>query len=109
MLRTRFVLPIALLSVIAAIGLSIEWMREKNQVHRLVIAAGSKQGEYYNFAQALSTVVARHQPDIQITVLETEGAQQNIHLSRTATVSACHCAKRYATPAYHASSGFPVS
>jgi len=80
MLRTRFVLPIALLSVITAIGLSVEWMREKNQVHHLVIAAGGNQGEYYNFAQALSTVVARHQPDIQITVLETEGAQQNIDL-----------------------------
>jgi TRAP transporter TAXI family solute receptor len=74
------VLPVILLSVVTAIVLSVEWIREKNQVHRLVIAAGGKQGEYYNFAQALSTVVARHSPDIHITVLETEGAQQNIEL-----------------------------
>lgn len=80
MSRTRFVLPVILLSVVTAIVLSVEWIREKNQVHRLVIAAGGKQGEYYNFAQALSTVVARHSPDIHITVLETEGAQQNIEL-----------------------------
>lgn len=80
MVRTRFVLPVILLSVATAIVLSVEWMREQNRVYHLVLAAGSKQGEYYNFAQALSTVLTRHQPSIQVTVLETAGAQQNIEL-----------------------------
>jgi uncharacterized protein len=77
---SRFVFPVVLLSVVVAIGLAVEWVRESRQVHRLVIATGSPQGEYYPFAQALAAVVAHHQPKIAIEVLETEGAQQNLEL-----------------------------
>lgn len=80
MLRTRLILPIVLLSVVAALIFGIEWMRDQQRVHRLLIAAGSPEGEYYAFAKALATVVAEHQPDIQITVLETDGSQENLDL-----------------------------
>jgi hypothetical protein len=45
MVRARFVFPVVLLSVVAAIGLTVEWWREQHPVQRLVIAAGSSQGE----------------------------------------------------------------
>jgi TRAP transporter TAXI family solute receptor len=80
MMRSRLVLPILLLSVIAATAFAVAWARSRSYVHQLVIATGSRDGEYYAFAQALATVIARHQPDIEITVLETEGAAQNLEL-----------------------------
>lgn len=80
MMRTRFVLPVVLLSVVAAIAFAAAWVRSRNQVYELVIATGSQDGEYYAFAEALATVIARHQPDIDIQVLATEGAQQNLEL-----------------------------
>jgi hypothetical protein len=45
MVRARFVFPVVLLSVVAAIGLTVEWWREQHPVQRLVIATGSSQGE----------------------------------------------------------------
>lgn len=80
MVRARFVFPVVLLSIVAATALTVEWWRDRHQVHRLVIATGSSQGEYYAFAQALAAVVAQHQPQIAIEVLQTEGSEQNIAL-----------------------------
>lgn len=78
--RTQLILPVVLVSIIAATVFGAEWLRDRQRIHRLAIAAGSQEGEYYAFAQALSQVVAEHQPDIEITVLETEGSQQNLDL-----------------------------
>ena len=80
MMRTRFGFPVILLSVVAAIAFAAAWVRSRNQVYELVIATGNQDGEYYAFAQALATVIAQHQPDIEIKVLATEGAQQNLDL-----------------------------
>jgi TRAP transporter TAXI family solute receptor len=79
-MQSRYTLPVVLLSVVAAIVFAAQWMREQRQVYRLTIATASKDGEYYAFAQALATVVAQHQPRIQLTVLDTEGSQQNMEL-----------------------------
>jgi TRAP transporter TAXI family solute receptor len=78
--QSKFTLPIVLLSIVAAIGFAAEWMRSHHQIHHLTIATGGRDGEYYAFAQALATVVTRHQPDIQITVRDTEGSLQNLDL-----------------------------
>lgn len=82
-MQPRFVLPILLLSVIAATASAAAWVRSRYYVHQLVIATGSRDGEYYAFAQALATVIARHQPQIEIEVLETQGAAENLNLLET--------------------------
>ncbi|NJO80668.1 MAG: TAXI family TRAP transporter solute-binding subunit [Cyanobacteria bacterium RM1_2_2] len=77
-MQPKFSLPLVLLSVLAATGFAIHWIHSETRVYRLSIATGSKEGEYYAFAQALSTVVSRHNPKIKITVEESAGAQQNL-------------------------------
>ncbi|XQQ07178.1 MAG: TAXI family TRAP transporter solute-binding subunit [Leptolyngbya sp. IPPAS B-1204] len=79
-MQPKFTLPFVLLSVLAAIGFTVQWVHSQNRVHQLVIATGSKEGEYYAFAEALATVVSRHHPKIKITVKETAGAQENLEL-----------------------------
>lgn len=79
-MQSRFTLPVVLLSVVAAITFGGLWWQETRRTHHLVIATGSKEGEYYAFAQALATVVTRHYPRIQIQVVESEGSLQNLEL-----------------------------
>jgi TRAP transporter TAXI family solute receptor len=66
------------LSIVAAIAFATLWARDRSHITHLAIATGSEKGEYYAFAQALAQVVARHHPDIQITVLPSEGSLQNM-------------------------------
>jgi len=79
MLRHRLMLPILALSVVAALGCTVAWWRNQSQVHQLTIATGSEEGEYHAFATALAQVVARHS-NIKISVIESQGAQQNLEL-----------------------------
>ncbi|MBF2074638.1 MAG: TAXI family TRAP transporter solute-binding subunit [Synechococcales cyanobacterium C42_A2020_086] len=79
-MQRKFTLPVVGVSIIAAITFAALWFRNQNQVHQLTIATGSREGEYYAFAQALATVVERHQPQIRISVAETEGSRQNLEL-----------------------------
>lgn len=79
-MKVKFALPILAISVIAAIAFSVQWTQQQRQIHTVAIATGSLDGEYYAFARALATVVARHQPNIRITVIPTKGAQQNQEL-----------------------------
>ena len=80
MMRPRLGLSLLLFSLIAATVFAVAWMRSRYQVYQLVIATGSKDGEYYAFAQALATVMTRHQSNLKVTVLETQGAGQNLEL-----------------------------
>lgn len=79
-MQPKFTLPLVVISVLAAIGFTAQWVHDQNRVHQLIIATGSKEGEYHAFAEALATVVARHNPEIKIAVEETAGAQQNLEL-----------------------------
>jgi uncharacterized protein len=79
-MKAKFTFSVLVISVVAAIAFSVQWTRQQGQVHNIVIATGSLDGEYYAFAKALATVVARHQPKIRITVIPTKGAQQNQEL-----------------------------
>jgi TRAP transporter TAXI family solute receptor len=77
-MQSKFTLPVVILSVITAIAFTVQWARHQNRVYELNIATGGDRGEYYAFAQALSNVVARHQPQIRIKVLASDGASQNL-------------------------------
>ena len=76
----KFIFPLIFVSIITASAFSWLWFRSQNRVYNLAIATGGKQGEYYAFAQALATVITKHQPQIQIEVRETEGSIENIEL-----------------------------
>ena len=69
-----------LLSIGLIVALGIYTVSDRTQVHRLTVAAGSKQGESYVFSQALAQVVAKYQPNIKIQVIETKGSEENIEL-----------------------------
>ncbi|MDJ0717568.1 MAG: TAXI family TRAP transporter solute-binding subunit [Prochloraceae cyanobacterium] len=73
----KFGLTIVFISVIMVGFFGIEWFRESQEVKILTIATAGKNGTYYNFARILSQVVQKHNPHLQIKVLETEGSRQN--------------------------------
>jgi uncharacterized protein len=77
-MRSKLTLPLLILSGLAAVGFTINWVHLRNQVHHLTIATGSRDGEYHAFAEALKTVVESRNPDIDITVKESAGARQNL-------------------------------
>lgn len=79
-MQNKLIFPLIFLSIITASIFGWQWFRSQNRVAVLAIATGSRQGEYYAFAQALAKVVARHQPQIQIEVIETEGSLENLEL-----------------------------
>jgi uncharacterized protein len=79
-MKNKFAIPVIAISIAAAAIFGLQWAREQQQVTNLVIATGGKDGEYYAFAQAFATVVNRHQPKIQVSVLATEGSRQNLNL-----------------------------
>ncbi len=79
-MSNQLIFPLIFLSTLAASIFGWQWFRSQNGVDHLTIATGDPQGEYYAFAQALATVVARHQPQIQIEVRATEGSVENLEL-----------------------------
>lgn len=78
--RGHITFSILFVSLVTAGGLSIHLFREYRQSYVLTLATASRSGEYYKFGQALATVVARHYPQIQVNVINTEGSSQNLDL-----------------------------
>ncbi|MGK7916429.1 MAG: TAXI family TRAP transporter solute-binding subunit [Prochloraceae cyanobacterium] len=76
-MQNKLALPIILISIFMAFVFSWQWFREQNRVYYLTMATGGKEGEYYAFASVFAQIVARHQPQIQIEVINTEGSLQN--------------------------------
>ncbi|MEM1367778.1 MAG: TAXI family TRAP transporter solute-binding subunit [Cyanobacteria bacterium P01_H01_bin.15] len=70
---------ITLLFISFAFGLffSYLFMRERRQVHTLTISTAGKEGAYYNFATALSKIIAKHHSDINLEIATSEGSRQN--------------------------------
>ena len=79
-MQNKLIFPIIFLSIITASAFGWQWFRSQNRVYTLAIATGGNQGEYYAFAQTLAKVIARHQPQIQLEVIETEGSLENLEL-----------------------------
>ncbi|MEM9154985.1 MAG: TAXI family TRAP transporter solute-binding subunit, partial [Cyanobacteria bacterium P01_F01_bin.33] len=77
---------------IAAIGMTMTVVfaglaiSDRQRVYRLTVATGSPAGQYYAFGRALSEIVARHAPHIELTVRETEGSVDNVTLLETGKV-----------------------
>jgi uncharacterized protein len=77
--RTRILPLLVLVSLGLFLALAAHATIESSRVHRLTIAAGSKDGESYQFAQVLAEVVARYESKIRIEVLETPGTTDNLN------------------------------
>ncbi len=77
-MQSKLIPSLVVLSGLAAVGLTANWLYLNNRVYHLTIATGSPDGEYYAFAKALETVVESRNPKIEITVKESNGAQQNL-------------------------------
>jgi uncharacterized protein len=78
LLRTKVLPLLVYLSLGLFLALTVNAVLDLNRVNRLTIAAGLKDGESYQFAQALAKVVADHDPKIRIEVLETPGTSDNL-------------------------------
>ncbi len=79
-MQPKVIFPLALLGLLAALGLTVQWTRMQNRPYELTIATGSRDGEYYAFAAALAAIVGQHNPKIRISVLETAGSPENMAL-----------------------------
>ncbi|MBE9140390.1 TAXI family TRAP transporter solute-binding subunit [Nodosilinea sp. LEGE 07088] len=82
-MQGKLVLPLVALSLVGAVASGFFLLREHTRTDRLVLASGSKTGEYYAFSQAFAEVVTRNHPTIEIDVRETNGSVQNMDLLRT--------------------------
>lgn len=79
--------PLTILVLLSLGGLTIglvtavTWhLVHRNQVHRLTLVAGNRDGESYILSQAIEKVVEAHNPKIKIDVQETGGTTENIKL-----------------------------
>ena len=79
-MQNKLIFLLICLSIITAGVFGWQWFQGQKRVYHLAIATGGSQGEYYAFAQALAKVIARHQPQIQLEVIATEGSLQNLAL-----------------------------
>lgn len=80
--QNKFTIVLVIISILMAGIFGWEWIRSRKQITTLVIATGSKKGEYYAFAQALAEVIALNNNQIKIEVLETNGSRENEQLLR---------------------------
>ncbi|MDY7020928.1 MAG: TAXI family TRAP transporter solute-binding subunit [Cyanobacteriota bacterium] len=97
-MRKKLTFPLIVIGIsLISAGIFLS-LRNPNQVHKLTIATGGKDGEYYAFSQALSKVVARHKPEIQIKVIESEGSKHNIELLKSKDVDLALIQSNYSIP-----------
>ena len=77
--RRLVIIGLTVLSAAISGFLVLNWM-ERTRVYRVTIAAGASTGESFVLGQALKTVIQRHHPNIQLTVLETGGTAESLAL-----------------------------
>ncbi|MFS8118973.1 MAG: TAXI family TRAP transporter solute-binding subunit, partial [Microcoleus sp.] len=77
-MQNKFLLPIAVLSVVLIGSFGWKLHQDKQQVYELTLATGTKTGNYYPFGQAIAEVVVQQNPRIRIQVVETPGAEENM-------------------------------
>jgi len=76
-MQNKFLLPVALLSVVLIGAFGSKLYQDKQRVHELTLVTGNKTGNYYPFGKAIAEVVKQENPRLQIKVVETQGAEEN--------------------------------
>lgn len=80
-MRSSWLIPIALLGLVTVAGaFAGKLIYDSRRIYHLTIATAGSSGEYYAFGKTLAEVVTRHNPRIQIRLLETSGSRQNMQL-----------------------------
>lgn len=79
-MRHRFATGLIAASFLIAGGCAWVWHQEHRSERVLVLASGPRLSEYYDFAEALSRVVASFEPRLNIRVIETYGSEENMAL-----------------------------
>ena len=77
-MQNKFLLPVALLSLILIGAFGWKLHQDKDRVYELTLATGTKTGNYYPFGQAIAEVVVQQNPRLRIRVIETQGAEENM-------------------------------
>jgi uncharacterized protein len=77
-MQNKFLLPIAVLSVVLIGSFGWNLHQDRQRVYTLTLATGTKTGNYYPFGQAIAKVVAQENPRLRIQVIETQGAEENM-------------------------------
>ncbi|MEG5050571.1 MULTISPECIES: TAXI family TRAP transporter solute-binding subunit [unclassified Microcoleus] len=77
-MQNKFLLPVALLSVVLIGVFGWEVHQDNQRVHELTLVTGTKTGYYYPFGQAIAEVVMQQNPRLRIKVVETQGADENM-------------------------------
>jgi TRAP transporter TAXI family solute receptor len=82
-MQNKFLVPVALLSVVLIGVFGWKLHQDKQRVHELTLVTGNKTGNYYPFGQAIAEVVIQQNPRLRIKVVETEGADENMRRLQT--------------------------
>ena len=77
-MQNKFLVPVALLSVVLIGVFGWKLHQDKQRVHELTLVTGNKTGNYYPFGQAIAEVVIQQNPRLRIKVVETQGADENM-------------------------------
>lgn len=79
-MQNKFLLPVALLSVVLIGVFGWDLHQDKQRVHELTLVTGPKTGHFYPFGKAIAEVVLKQNPRLRIKVVETQGANENMRL-----------------------------
>ncbi len=63
-MQNKFLLPVAVLSVVLIGSFGWNLHEDKHRVYELTLATGTKKGNYYPFGMAISKVVFQQNPTI---------------------------------------------
>lgn len=77
-MQNKFLVPVALLSVVLIGAFGWKLHQDKQRVHELTLVTGNKTGYYYPFGEAIAQVVTEQNPRLRIKVVETQGAEENM-------------------------------
>lgn len=81
-MKTRGFIPIVICLIVVAVA-ALLWMNERTAVRGLRIAVGPRVGSTYILGEAISEVVENADPRIDIVLVETKGAQDNVEAIKT--------------------------
>src|SRR5687767_6405832 len=77
-MQNKFVLPVALLSVVLIGVFGWQLHQDKQGVYELTLVTGKKTANYYPFGQGIAEVLMQQNPRLRIKVVESEGGEENM-------------------------------
>lgn len=79
-LLNQVLLPMTGIGIIVVGVLFWQARQNEQKISTIILATGSKTGNYYPFGKAIAEVVELHNPKIKIKVIESQGSDENMAL-----------------------------